>query len=176
MSEDRLERAHPIHRHLGAGLSKAERRLIDGWWRRLPARDRRELEASLDPRADSCSFSRTPNPDGSSAWHGVAIKVQGRFVVGDGDRDDEAFPIDFYEYLVNHEISLSDGRTYHICTQHEAAEAVVRAGTIPAAFTCPLGKSSCPMRRVLALEPGRSLRLDVHVTATDRDSASPARG
>jgi flagellar motor switch/type III secretory pathway protein FliN len=81
----------------------------------------------------------------------------------DASGAEEAFPIDFYEYLVNHEITLDDGPKYHICTQHEAAESVVRAGTIPATFSCPLGRSSCPMRRLLAIDPGRSLRLDVHV-------------
>ncbi len=112
---------------------------------------------------DSGSFRRTRQQDGSSVWHRVTIEVRGRFVDEDPGGVEEAFPLDFYEYLVNHEIILDDGPKYHVCTAHEAAESVVRAGTIPATFSCPLGRASCPMRRLLALDPGRSLRLHAHV-------------
>jgi hypothetical protein len=95
----------------------------------------------------------------------------GRFVEegGEGHAGEGAFPVDLYEYLVNHEVSLSelDGPKVHICTAHEAAARVARAGLIPATFSCPLGRSECPMRRVLALGGGRSLRLDVHRVSTD---------
>jgi hypothetical protein len=122
----------------------------------------------------------------------VNIRVRGRFVDAasregqgpeadrDGQRDEDCggelgdFPIDFYEYLVNHEISLSDTRSYHVCTQHEAAAAVVRAGLIPAAFACPLGRADCPMRRVLAVEPGRSLRLEVDAGPAQGEKSSSA--
>lgn len=141
--------------------------------------------ALCDPRADACSYHRAPRQDGSSAWYGVNIRVRGRFVDAtqegaqgpEADRDERrdadygggqgASFVDFYEYLVNHEISLSDTRTYHICTRHEAAAEVVRAGMIPATFACPLGRADCPMRRLLAVEPGRSLRLEVDAAPSD---------
>jgi hypothetical protein len=50
-------------------------------------------------------------------------------------------------------------RTFHICSAHRAARAVLRAGFIPADFTCPLASAACPMRKLLDRAPGKSVRL-----------------
>ncbi len=131
--------------HLRRGLSASEQSVVDAWWARLSTAERRSLATSV----------RVPRR--------VTVEVVGRFVDEGGETPDDAFPLDLYEYLVNHEISLSDVPTYHVCTRHEAAAAVVRAGRIPASFACPLGLSGCPMRRLLALSPGRALRLEARV-------------
>jgi hypothetical protein len=68
---------------------------------------------------------------------------------------------DFYEYLVNHEICIDDGPKYHICSAHPDARAAVGAGYIPAGFRCPRGEKECPMRSLLALCPGRDVRLSL---------------
>lgn len=172
-------------RHFLAGLSPAELTIVNGWWSSLVTRDRRYLTTLSDSRADSCSYNRAPRPRGSSAWYGLAVEVQGHFIDDgftdaprDGHPEDDyaPFPIDLYEYLVNHEITLSSGETYHVCTRHQAAAEVVRAGTIPATFSCPLRQPHCPMRRLLAVEPGRSLslRLQLHsiISKIDRSGRS----
>ncbi len=178
MIGDRPARNAPLPHHLSKGCSAAELDRVRQWWTSLSIREQRSLVALCDPRADACPYHRAQRPDGYTAWNGVNIRVKGRFVDAtkdreqgpeadrDGRRDEDCggrlgdFPIDFYEYLVNHELSLGEMRSYHICTQHEAAAEVVRAGMIPATFACPLGRADCPMRRVLAVEPGRSLRLE----------------
>jgi hypothetical protein len=151
-----MQRLAPVPRHLREGLSEADQARVEFWWGRLSAEDRRRFATRRD---------RRPN-----------VRVVGRFTDEEGDlgRDEypHEFPIDLYEYLVNHEISLSDTRVYHICTRHQAAACAVRAGEIPASFSCPLDRSVCPMRRVLALRPGRSLTL--HVELVRDPCASPA--
>lgn len=159
------------------GLTEVESRLVRAWWGRLGGTARRRLAVLADARGESCAFSRSPRRDGSVAWYGVAVAVRGRFRREDAvSREDdaaEAFPVDLYEYLVNHEISLAEERQYHVCTAHEAARAALRAGVIPATFTCPLERAECPMRRLLALAPGRSLHLDVVVLSRSRRRAAP---
>jgi len=134
---------------LRCGLTEAALQALDTWWEHLPAPHRRDL-------TETCAAA--PN-----ALRG--LRVVGRFVDDDAEPHpgEGAFPVDFYEYLVNHEISLSalDGRTWHICTSHEKAAAAARAGRVPATFECPLRRPACPMRRVLAIGCGRSLRLEV---------------
>jgi hypothetical protein len=160
MTEHRREDVTPPPRCFREGLSEVEAKLVQGFWRRLSPRDRRRLAVLYDARAESCSYSAERRRDGSCAWYGVPVEVMGRFT--DGPEPDEA-PIDFYEYLVNHELTLDDGPRFHICTRHAAAEAVIRRGFVPAGFTCPLRLAECPMRRALDLGAGRSLVLGVRV-------------
>lgn len=145
------------------GLAEAERQVVDGWWRGLPAGRRRHLAMLADPRADSCAYHRELRRDGSTGWYGVAIELRGGIADDEGagiavEGEDEAFPVDLYEYLVGHEITPWASRVFHVCTAHEAARAALRAGRIPASFACPFGRPECPMRRLLGAAPGRSLR------------------
>lgn len=161
-----------IPAHFLAGLTEVEARLVLAWWGRLRSTARRRLAVHADARGESCAYSRAPRRDGSVAWYGVKVAVRGRFRRGeDGaskERGEDPFPIDLYEYLVGHEISLSDQRQYHVCTAHEAARAAVRAGVIPATFRCPLERPDCPMRRMMGLAPGRPLHLDLVVRPAPR--------
>ena len=106
------------------------------WWLGLSEPDRRALRRRLRLRDDV---------------------VVARFVEPD---DDEApVPSDFYEYLVGHEVYLEDGRSFHICTAHAQARAVVGRGRIPGGFRCPRADAHCPLRRLLAERAGYDCRL-----------------
>lgn len=138
---------------------------VEGWWARLRARERRELTSLSDPRAESCQHQRVARADGSAVWYGLPIRVKGLFVnypnsVRDmEDKAEEVFPWDLYEYLVaDGPVSVGE-RVYHVCTRERAAREALRTGHLRADFTCPLARPDCPMRRLLDLSPGRSLRL-----------------
>src|SRR5262249_334998 len=49
-------------------------------------------------------------------------------------------------------------RTFHICTHHEAARAVLAAGRVPADFQCPFRSEDCPMRRLLSVAAKQSVQ------------------
>lgn len=125
---------------LTRGLSAPQRFDVTSWWRGLAPADRRGLRADV---------GRPP------------AGVVGHFVeAGSPDaREDNDGPSDYYEYLVNHEISLEDRRVFHICSAHPEARAVLTAGEIPAGFRCPRADAACPMRVLLDLAPGSNLRL-----------------
>ena len=125
-------------RRLPAGPAAA----IQSWWSGLSAPDRDAL---------GCLYrdDRRRRP-----------RVIGRFVSHRAHQRSEAQPnIDFYEYLVNHELSLDDGRRFHICSAHPRARKAILAGLIPAPFVCPLASTDCPMRAALDHRPGCDLQL-----------------
>jgi len=119
--------------------SKAEQSArVAAWWQTLSAKER----LSLRPR----SASRR-------------LVVVGRFVEPGDDDPAPDEPSDYYEYLVNHEIYLDDGRRFFICSAHPAARGAVARGRVAANFVCPRGDVACPMRQLLAHAPGKDLRL-----------------
>src|SRR5690349_22331420 len=107
------------------------------WWESLSPRDRRSLRGRLRYRDDV---------------------IVARFV--EPDASDEPVPSDFYEYLVGHEIYLED-RSFHICSAHAQARAVVEQGRIGHDFECPRASASCPLRRILAQRPGHDCLLQL---------------
>jgi hypothetical protein len=115
---------------------------VDRWWQELAPADRRTLR----PNA-----GRPP------------ARVIVRFVVAGAAERDEADTdaSDFYEYLVNHEVILDNGRTYHICSAHPEARAALGAGRIPAEFRCPFARATCPMRSLLDQAPGCDARFSL---------------
>jgi hypothetical protein len=118
-------------------LSPAQTVEVTRWWASLAPLERRALRA--DPG----------RPDG---------RVIGRFVLpGEPDEVDD----ELYEYLVNHEILLSDVRTYHVCAGEAAARTAIASGRIPAGFRCPRASATCPMRRILDAAPGFDVALEV---------------
>ena len=137
-------------------LANAGMKAIEEWWAHLDASSRSEaLQLWHD-----CSQRES----------GVTVRVEAEFTDDQDEVTDDFWHSDYYDYLVNHEIYLFSVAGVHICTQQPEAAAAVRAGIIPHGFTCPLQTANCPMRRVLALSPGKSLRLRVSVVATDRMS------
>ena len=128
-------------------LSRTQTADVARWWAALPGAQRRGLRRLF--RKDDAR---------------PAMRVVGRFVDPRERRDHADQPNhDFYEYLVNHELSLADGRTYHICSAHAEARDALVSGELPAAFRCPLARGDCLMRVVLdaAPAPGCSLRLSL---------------
>jgi hypothetical protein len=122
-------------------LTLTQLREVSTWWRHLTRKDRRSLSRLLDdpPRR-------------------LRLRLLGRI-----HTDADPFPSeadDFYEYLVNHEITLDDGRKFHICSAHEEARALVMNGVIPAGFVCPRAIAGCPMRTILDHTAGCSVRLE----------------
>ncbi len=121
---------------LRKGLSPKQRTEAERWWASLAGAQRRSLGL---PRERTL--------------------VVGRFV--EPGEPDEGTNDDLYEYLVNHELWLEDGRRYHICTAHEGARKVLARGRIPGAFRCPRGERACPMRAIVDAAGGRDVRLAV---------------
>lgn len=133
---------------------------VECWWASLSAEIRQELVDSLDARWDSRQFIKTGS-NGSTQWHRIPARIQARFSEVDED-DHGTWHSDFYDYLVNHEVYLTDLRqTFHICTRHPIAEAAVRSGRIPSDFNCPFAHAGCPMRLLLTQGNGCAIRLEV---------------
>lgn len=127
-------------------LSNAGMVAIDEWWKQLDELARAEaLRLWHD-----CGQSESE----------LSVRVEARFIE-EQEEDVGFWHSDYYDYLVNHEIYLFKVPGAHICTRHPVAEAAARAGIIPHDFSCPFGSTDCPMRRLLAVSPGRSLKLRV---------------
>lgn len=124
-------------KRLARALSASDATEIHEWWRGLPSDVRHEL--TRDP-------GRPPR------------RLVARFVEPDEPAEE---PGDFYEHLVNHEVTLDDGPVFHICTALPEARAAIRAGRIPAGFVCPRAAADCPMRRLLGRRPGHDLQLSL---------------
>jgi hypothetical protein len=112
--------------------------LGSSWWKGLSDAERRELAA--DRRR-----------------HPIGVLV--RFVEPGEAPGEGADHADFYEYLINHEVFLEDGRTFHICSAHPDARACIMRGHIPGDFSCPRDDAACPMRALLDLAPGQDAKL-----------------
>jgi len=137
-------------------LSSRQRTDVAKWWQGLDEEERSALR---------------PN---RRRWPSAVI---GRFVEPEPSAqssDEFEGVIDFYEYLVNHEISLED-RSFHICSAHPRARAVLAAGRIPADYSCPRADAPavCPMRALLDVAPGRDLVLTLRRRPP---SSRPERG
>jgi hypothetical protein len=124
-------------RRLAERLSDAQATEVVEWWHGLGQVDRRELHRDR---------GRPP------------ARVVVRFIEPGEDLE---VGEDFYEYLVNHEVFIDDGPTYHICTAHPEARAVVAAGRIPCTFRCPRREEGCPMRALLDRCPGHDVQFEL---------------
>ena len=120
-------------------VSADRQREVSRWWARLPKGERRWLRRS---------------------WR-TDVSLTGRFVARRKRPETlaEHPHLDWYEYLVAHEIVLGDGPRYHICSAHTAARRAILDGILRTDFVCPLRRAACPMRLVLDVAPGRDLRL-----------------
>jgi hypothetical protein len=123
-------------------LSPEQTTDVDRWWQELAPAERWALR---------------PNAGRPPARVVVRFVVAGEAELEEGD----ASTSDFYEYLVNHEVILDDGRCYHICSAHPEARAALAAGRIPAEFRCPFARPTCPMRSLLDEAPGCDVRFSI---------------
>lgn len=124
-------------------LSSEESREVSRWWSALRPAERQALrrDAGRPPR-----------------------RLAARFVPHGHDPRDTDDPEPFYDYLVNHEVVIDDGRTFHICSAHPRARQAIARGRIAADFECPFAKdhTSCPMRALLSQAPSEC---DVQLTS-----------
>lgn len=142
----------------------ADASAVQDWWDALPEADRAELLVLWSRRGNDCRFTRAPDGDKPGAWRRLPI-VTAEFT--DDEQPGDDWVPDWIDHLLSnpeevwvwatHRVIVF--RTFHICTAHPAARAVLRAGFIPHDFACPLAAASCPMRKLLAREPGRSVKL-----------------
>ena len=146
------------------GLSEAQAGAVRRFWNDLDPAARADLALLYDERNETCKYLRTEGPGKKTRWWKLPVRVEGRFVVRADPEPRDLFPsLDFYEYLINHEVYLHelDGTRHHICSAHERARETLRAGLIPATFSCPLAKEGCPMRKLLDVAQGRSIALSL---------------
>lgn len=144
-------------------LTISDRQSVDRWWSHLDAETQTQINRLWDARQDFCAYTFESDETGDSHWYRTPVVISGKFYEADPPTPEEQWSVDYYEFLVNHpeiqEIMLMTPRIFHICTAHEKARDVLKAGKIPADFTCPYASNICPMLTILALSPGKSLYL-----------------
>ncbi|MBI4751866.1 MAG: hypothetical protein HY774_25560 [Acidobacteria bacterium] len=152
-----------IPTQLTENLTVSDQQAVDRWWSHLDAQTQTQIKMLWDARQDFCAYAVEPDETGDSRWHRTPVIISGKFYEEDPPTPEEQWSADYYEFLVNHpeiqEIMLMTPRIFHICTTHENARDVLKAGKIPADFICPFSSNTCPMLAILALSPGQSLYL-----------------
>ena len=147
---------------MNARLNDAEIRETEDWWNQLSEDAKIELNQL---------YNNVESGDKEAEENGVElipIAVYGEFV--EDERRDRREQVQndiwregFLEYLINHEIYITGwGRTFHLggtCRAHPKARKALKSGFVPANYTCPYQDKSCPMRKLLSKQPGKSLRL-----------------
>jgi hypothetical protein len=135
---------------LGELLTEAGLRDVVTWWLELDFSSRRQVHQLW---ADCIA---------ANAGQHIVACVEGEFVE-DEEMDDGGFwHQELYNYLVNHELHFDEDHHRYFfqgCTQHPLAKAAIAAGRIPSNFTCGLDATSCPMKKILAVAPGKTMRL-----------------
>ena len=133
------------------------------WWEGLSARTRADFSLMWDQRAEDSALYGFVDGD-ELVWRELPLELVGEFI----EPDSAPFSHDelqqqLLEFVNNHEEIefFIVERKFHICRAHAAARQIVADGILPADFSCPLSSDDCPMRRLLALEPGKSLRFVV---------------
>jgi hypothetical protein len=79
------------------GASPAERQAAEDWWGGLTDTARAELALSLDPRAESCSFTLQGADPSSWIWEPVAVNVNSE-LLADPEEPDVDWEWDYIEY------------------------------------------------------------------------------
>jgi hypothetical protein len=137
------------------GLSSADRTMVAAWWAELPDATRSQVADLYDPSRDNCFFGVAP---GDTATHLPKV-IGGRFIPRDEAACWAEWHAELFDYLVcNPELVFVTPpvvRTFHICTHHKAAHAVLEARRIGSDFECPLGLKRCPMRHLLSAATAR---------------------
>jgi len=133
------------------------------WWEELSARTRADFSLMWDQRAEDSALYGFVDGD-ELVWRELPLELVGEFI----EPDSAPFSHDelqqqLLEFVNNHEEIefFIVERKFHICRAHAAARQIVVDGILPADFSCPLSSGDCPMRRLLELEPGKSLRFVV---------------
>ena len=154
MNED-LQKMN-IPQQLVADLPTGLRSDVETWWGSLTDEARRTLTCQWEPEADECRFSLYFRED-ESEWRKLSFEA---LAEEEEEADDWEQKRDFFEYAVNHELLFKDhqGRTTHVCRAHKAARQLIKEGKIPANFVCPVNDQACPMREIVKMAGGKSVR------------------
>jgi hypothetical protein len=140
-------------------LSSSDGEKARAWWAGLSDENKARVADLYDGRREQCFFGVI---DDNSAAR-VPRVIGGRFVANEDTTGWPAWHEELFDHLIcNPELLVFAPpvvRTFHICTRHEAARAVLAAGRIPSDFRCPFGENDCPMRSILSLAPGQALQL-----------------
>lgn len=147
-------------------MNDTELQQTEAWWNQLSEAKRAEIQQMYDVESKNKFINDREEDEGLEL---VSIAVYGEFVEEEirNNRewsDNELWRKGFLEYLHNHEISITGawGRHFHMggtCQAHPKAKKALKRGFIPANYTCPYQDKACPMRKLLSVQPGKSLRL-----------------
>lgn len=144
-------------------LTVSDRQSVDRWWSHLDAETQTQINLLWDTRQDFCAYVFESDETGDASWRRTPVLISGRFYEEDQPTPEEQWNADYFEYLLNHPdvlaVALMKPRTFHICSAHQKARDVLKAGKIPADFTCPYASKTCPLLTILQLDPGKSLYL-----------------
>lgn len=134
---------------LTRGYGSHEVEVISRWWNGLSTSERRRLRAELEDR-----------PGWPVAVVPLRLRKEDR---PEHDQEHGRFPlVDFYEYLVGHEMIREERRFFIMgCAAHADARRTIEEGSISTTFVCPLGRSSCPMRTIVE----RAIAMEKEVSA-----------
>ena len=155
---------------MNASLSKAELQQTEAWWSQLSEAKQVEIMQLYDVE----SKQNVKDREEDEGLEFVPIAVYAEFVEEQDSKRREWINNDYWrqgfvEYVMNQDdrdhmkVFLSGGqRLFHVggvCMAHPKAKKALKHGFIPASYTCPYQDKACPMRKLLSVQPGKSLRL-----------------
>ena len=155
---------------MNASLSETELQKTEAWWKQLSEAKQAEIQQMYDVESNKFNKDR----EEEEGLELVPIAVYGEFVEEQNSKRREWINNDYWrqgfvEYVMNQDdrdhmkVFLSGGqRRFHFggtCMAHPKAKKALKNGFIPANYTCPYQDKACPMRKLLSVQPGKSLRL-----------------
>jgi len=153
---------------MNASLSKAELQQTEAWWSQLSEAKQVEIIQLYDVE----SKQNTKDREEDEGLEFVPIAVHGEFVEELNSKRREWINNDYWrqgfvEYVMNQDDRdfmqvFIAGRRFHfggVCMAHPKAKKALKQGFISANYTCPYQDKACPMRKLLNVQPGKSLRL-----------------
>jgi len=138
-----------LPREFTDSCSEAQRIEAEAWWSDLETTSQSDIYVLLDTRNESRAFVLATDEKGERGWHTLPIVDDSLPDERDTDEDDESWITELLHYRLDHEdfVMASDlkVRTFHICSQHAAAQEVIAAGELTNDFRCSDCNPSCPI-------------------------------
>lgn len=121
----------------------------ESWWSALPEATQSDIYVLLDMRNDSRAYVFSPDDEGLHEWREMPF-VDDELDSELRDDEDDDWITELLHYRLDHEdfVMASDMkvRTFHICSQHPAANEVLRRGVLTCDFRCPAREEDCPIQ------------------------------
>ncbi|MEL6180184.1 MAG: hypothetical protein AAFS10_14585 [Myxococcota bacterium] len=129
------------------------------WWNQLDRSEQNAIRSLYSPRWAHARYLPQHHGDGTLTWHPLMTQPY-----REDPHTPDPFPWDLFEYYHDRGYhTLMKERAYHICTAHPQARQQLGQGCIPSSFRCPLGRMSCPLRRIVRqVGRGASVTVDGH--------------